>query len=37
LDPFVGKSRGRAAALNMRDGKLLHRAVAEAFRDLPQG
>jgi alanine dehydrogenase len=36
LDSFVARSAGRAAALNMRDGRLLHRAVAEAFPDMPR-
>jgi alanine dehydrogenase len=36
LDSFVGKSEGRASALNMRDGRLLNRAVAESFRDMPR-
>jgi len=35
LDAFLAKSAGRAAALNMRDGKLTCRAVSEAFPDLP--
>jgi alanine dehydrogenase len=35
LDAFVAKSPGRAAALNMRAGKISYRAVAEAFPDLP--
>jgi alanine dehydrogenase len=35
LDAFLAKSAGRAAALNMRDGKILCQAVAEAFPDLP--
>ncbi|WP_339135175.1 MAG: alanine dehydrogenase [Candidatus Electrothrix sp. GW3-4] len=35
LDPFVKRSPGRAAALNMRDGKLLCPAVAKTFPDLP--
>jgi alanine dehydrogenase len=34
LDAFVKKSPGRAAALNMRDGKLLCPAVAKSFPDL---
>jgi alanine dehydrogenase len=36
LDLFVEKSEGWAAALNMRDGKLLCSAVTEAFADLPR-
>jgi alanine dehydrogenase len=35
LDGFLTKSKGRAAALNVRDGKILCHAVAEAFPDLP--
>jgi alanine dehydrogenase len=35
LDRFIARSPGRAAALNMRDGKLTCDAVAEAFADLP--
>jgi alanine dehydrogenase len=35
LDAFIEKSPGRAAALNMRDGKLFCPAVAESFPDLP--
>ena len=35
LDAFLAKSKGRAAALNARDGKITCRAVAEAFPDLP--
>lgn len=34
LDGFLEKSPGRAAALNMRDGKITCPAVAEAFADL---
>jgi alanine dehydrogenase len=37
LDAFVAKSPGRAAALNMRHGQILHSAVSEAFPDLPRG
>jgi alanine dehydrogenase len=37
LDAFVAKSAGRAAALNMRDGRLLHPAVAKVFTDMPRG
>ena len=37
LDAFVAGSEGRAAALNMRDGRLLHPAVAKAFPDMPHG
>ncbi|MDY6844733.1 MAG: alanine dehydrogenase [Thermodesulfobacteriota bacterium] len=36
LDLFFHKSKGNAAALNMRDGKILCSAVAEVFPDLPQ-
>ncbi len=36
LDLFIEKSEGRAAALNMRDGKLMCSAVTEAFADLPR-
>lgn len=36
LDSFIALSEGRAAALNMRDGKILCPAVAEAFPDLPR-
>jgi alanine dehydrogenase len=35
LDGFLAKSKGRAAALNMRDGKIMCGAVAEVFPDLP--
>ena len=34
LDAFIKKSPGQAAALNMRDGKLLCPAVAKSFPDL---
>ncbi|MBI5143033.1 MAG: alanine dehydrogenase [Nitrospirae bacterium] len=34
LDGFIEKSAGRAAALNMRDGKIACRAVAATFPDL---
>ena len=34
LDQFTGKSKGLAAALNIRDGQILCPAVAEAFPDL---
>ena len=37
LDVFVKRTAGHAAALNMRDGKLLHPAVANAFPDLAHG
>lgn len=36
LDAFVDRSAGRAAALNMRDGKLLCSAVSEVFPDMPR-
>ncbi|MFC1535296.1 alanine dehydrogenase [Thermodesulfobacteriota bacterium] len=36
LDTFVKRSAGRAVALNMRNGKLLCPAVAEAFPDMPR-
>ena len=35
LDAFVRRSPGRAAAVNMRDGKLVCRAVSEVFPDMP--
>ena len=35
VDSFVAKSKGRAAALNMRNGVILCGAVSEAFPDLP--
>jgi alanine dehydrogenase len=35
VDGFASKSPGRAAAVNMREGHITHRAVAEAFPDLP--
>ncbi|MCI5120141.1 MAG: alanine dehydrogenase, partial [Candidatus Electrothrix sp. AUS4] len=35
LDAFIKRSPGRAAALNMRDRKLLCLAVARTFPDLP--
>ena len=34
LDAFIAKSEGRRSALNMRDGKILHPGVREAFPDL---
>ncbi|MGA1864044.1 MAG: alanine dehydrogenase, partial [bacterium] len=34
LDSFIARSKGRAAALNMRDGKILCSEVAKAFPDL---
>ncbi len=34
LDSFLDKSEGRAAALNMRDGKILCSAVSETFPDI---
>jgi alanine dehydrogenase len=34
LDGFIGKNSGNASALNMRDGKITCRAVAEAFPEL---
>lgn len=36
LDAFVDRTAGRAAALNMRDGKLLCPAVCEVFSDMPR-
>ena len=36
LDAFADQSEGKAAAINMRDGKLVNRAVSEAFGDLPR-
>ena len=33
-DAFIEISEGRKAALNMRDGKIVNHAVAEAFTDL---
>ncbi len=35
LDDFTAKSPGRAAGLNMRGGRILCPAVADAFPDLP--
>ena len=35
LDAFIDLSAGRAAALNMRDGKLRYPAVSEVFPDMP--
>jgi len=35
VEGFASLSAGRAAAVNMRDGKIVNRAVAEAFEDLP--
>jgi len=35
VDGFAAIDPGRAAALNIRDGKLVNRAVAEVFPDLP--
>ncbi len=35
LNAFIEKSAGRAAALNMRDGKLCCSAVSTAFPDMP--
>ena len=37
LDSFLGLSKGRAAALNVRDGEVSNPAVADAFPDLPRG
>ncbi|MBN2340303.1 MAG: alanine dehydrogenase [Deltaproteobacteria bacterium] len=34
LDGFLGKSDGYRAALNMRDGKITHEGVADAFPEL---
>jgi alanine dehydrogenase len=34
LDAFIASSEGRRSALNMRDGKILHPGVHEAFPDL---
>lgn len=34
LDSFIAKSKGRAAALNMRDGKIMCTAVARVFPDM---
>ena len=34
LDAFIAKSEGRLSGLNMRDGKILHPGVHEAFPDL---
>lgn len=36
LDAFVDRTAGRAAALNMRYGKLLCPAVCEVFSDMPR-
>ncbi len=36
LDSFVARDAGRAAALNMREGRIVNRAVADAFADLPR-
>jgi alanine dehydrogenase len=36
VDGFVAKSKGHASALNMRDGKLANKAVAETFPSLPR-
>ena len=36
LDDFLAVSHGHGAALNMRDGKLVNPAVANAYPDLPQ-
>jgi len=35
VDAFCGRSPGHTASLNLRDGRLTHRAVADAFPDLP--
>ncbi len=35
VDDFCAIAPGRAAALNMRDGKITNAAVAQAFPDLP--
>jgi alanine dehydrogenase len=37
LDSFIRQDKGRAASLNMRGGKILCPALAEAFPDLPKG
>lgn len=34
VDAFIEKSEGRAEALNMRDGRILHEGVAAAFPDI---
>ena len=34
VDGFAALAEGRAAAVNMRDGKITNPAVAEAFGDL---
>ena len=36
LDLFAKQSKGRAAAINMQDGKILSPAVAKVFPDLPK-
>jgi alanine dehydrogenase len=36
LDTFAATSPGRAAAINIRDGRIVNHAVAEAFPDLPR-
>jgi alanine dehydrogenase len=36
VDDFCKLSKGRAEALNLREGKITNAAVAEAFEDLPR-
>lgn len=36
VDDFLARSRGRAAALNMRDGRIANPAIASVYEDLPR-
>ena len=36
VDAFAAMSPGHAAAVNIRAGKIVNRAVADAFPDLPR-
>ena len=36
VDGFAAVDEGRAASINMRDGKITYKPVAEAFKDLPR-
>ncbi|NLF39174.1 alanine dehydrogenase, partial [bacterium] len=36
VDAFAALSAGRAAAVNIRDGAIVNKAVANVFPDLPR-
>jgi alanine dehydrogenase len=36
VDAFVGRGAGRAASLNLRDGRITNAAIASVYDDLPQ-